>query len=608
MTSSWPLAGDDHPIAEHNAWITPHFLIHNGTAAGYDPYFMAGYPKSLLSSPSSTLFEIVSLVTGGRSPIFVHKLVTLLGLASLPWLLMAAITLFRFGQGSSIASVALLELYIWTDGGGAGFPTNFARYGMVAYMVAVPLGLVAMAAFGRFLEFGGFRRWMLATVLCSLCFLLHVTSVLILAPAGLALLIWAIVARKPKGVMTYISVVLMALTVVTVNAFWWIPLIYLRSMSSEGNPFFTNPDVLNRMAGLIGLRKPGELLEPTIQAVILGLATYGAAVLSQKDRMATVGLLGFGISGFFWGYLAGYWPALNFLQPGRQTYALYTSGAALAGVGMADLGGRIRNASSKRLLLCAIVATGLMGSRVFLPDLIKWVGVRWKYPFLGSRTEPPHLDSIVKWVRANVKPGERLYYEECGEDIPGQPSPFGAGRYSGLLPEMTGVEVVGGFYLYVGLKTNFTQIGEKDKKPSLFGGEWSRERFVRYAKLYRPSAILCWTEEAKQFCRLNPDLIEVSFHDGRILGGLVKGFGGSAIRGQASVTASADRLAISGMVPDLDGLIVLRYHFVPGLRSRFPSVRLEPVLLEEDPVPFIGLRPSTGQSTTELDLVFPPGR
>ena len=35
-----------------------------------------------------------------------------------------------------------------------------------------------------------------------------------------------------------------------------------------------------------------------------------------------------------------------------------------------------------------------------------------------------------------------------------------------------------------------------------------------YAKLYRPSAILCWSAHARRFCAENPDLVKLLEDDG----------------------------------------------------------------------------------------------
>jgi hypothetical protein len=171
------------------------------------------------------------------------------------------------------------------------------------------------------------------------------------------------------------------------------------------------------------------------------------------------------------------------------------------------------------------------------------------------------------------------------------------------LPHLAGIEVLGGPYLHASLDTNFTQFGEG----KLFGvPNWDRAHFERYARLYRPAAILCWTPRARAFCRANPDLIEVLDTldlrgEGTILMGRVVGFGGTTIAGSAEVKAVPGRLTVSGASADLDGRVVLRYHLVPYLRSR-PPAPLEPVRLEGDPVPFIGLRPGAGPLSLELDL------
>jgi hypothetical protein len=143
---------------------------------------------------------------------------------------------------------------------------------------------------------------------------------------------------------------------------------------------------------------------------------------------------------------------------------------------------------------------------------------------------------------------------------------------------------------------NFTQFGEG----KLFGmPDWDRAQFVRYARLYRPSAILCWSPHARAFCGSNPDLIDVRADDGTVLIGRVRGFEGTTIEGKAEVRAEPGRLHVRVPAGELDGRVILRYHFAPYLQGQ-PPVRLEPVRLEDDPVPFIGLVPPGGETTIEL--------
>jgi hypothetical protein len=64
------------------------------------------------------------------------------------------------------------------------------------------------------------------------------------------------------------------------------------------------------------------------------------------------------------------------------------------------------------------------------------------------------------------------------------------------------------------------------------------------------------------------------------------------------VEAEAGRLRVEPLAADVDGMIVLRYHSAPGLRSDPPGL-LRAVELPGDPVPFIGLAAPEGPVTIE---------
>jgi hypothetical protein len=214
-----------------------------------------------------------------------------------------------------------------------------------------------------------------------------------------------------------------------------------------------------------------------------------------------------------------------------------------------------------------------------------------------------------------MRPGERLLYEESGADVTGVPDPYQQGRFSGLLPHFTGVEVIGGPYLHAAISTNFTQFGEN----RLFGrDEWDLSYFTRHAEIYQPSAIICWTPRSLAFCQAHPEIFDIKAVDerslpvidprtnqlvgfrSRLIFATIKGYGRAASRGSARVEAAPGRLRISDAQPDeLDGRVVLRYHHVPRLRSR-PQIQIEPVRLGDDPVSFIGIRPPPGSTTLEL--------
>jgi hypothetical protein len=597
LSNGWPLWRDDHPLYFHSALITRSFLKNSSTTAGYDPSFMAGYAKSVVFPASSTLPELVVTAFGGGQPELAYKVYVLLAAAAYPWLIALACWLFGVRGSAAAVAVLLSLLYIWTD-----WPINYVTFGMLPYFLGLPIALVATASFAHFLERMEAGTWLLTTALLSLAFLVHLTTAMVIAPAALIAYIAAARRRDPSARWSWhghVAVWLMPVVVLVVNTFWWLPGVFLASTKGDSGFAFSHSGegVLERLTHIFWT-------EPTIQRILIVGGLPGLFLLPRRALVPGLALCGFCASGMAWGYLAGANAALDFLQPGRHTFAFYTGLAIACAVAIEELLRHLRSISSRWLRPDFWAGAGLIliGVRLLGPTFVD--SIRFHLgsgePFLSSRPSP-RLRWVVDRVRRHVKPGERLLYEEGGKDLPGIPDPFRRGRFSGLLPHRIGVELIGGPYLHAALTTNFTQFGEG----KLFGRkDWDRDFFVRYAWLYRPSAILCWSPHAREFCRANPDLIEILDDDGRLIIARVNGFGGDTIRGRARVEAGAGWLRVRGMVPDLDGSVVLRYHFVPCLTTR-SSVACEPEFLEEDPVPFIRLRPAPGIQDVELKMAFP---
>jgi hypothetical protein len=594
ITSEHPIARHDHPIYFHVARITPTFLRQSGTTAGYDPSFMAGYAKSIIFPASSTLVEVVFALGGRARPALAYKLYVLVTAAAIPWLVALTGWLWKLPASAVAWSVALFTVYVWSD-----FPMNYAEFGMLPYLVVIPLGLLAVVLVERYLDKGGSARWLAAAAACSLAVMIHFTCAMIVIPAAAATYLFAFACGsrdgRPLSVWRHAGIWAIPPIVLVANAFWWWPGIVLAATKGASDFAFAHPE---RMLDRLGKIFWGE---PRIEAILVVGGVLGMLALARRAKPVAAALGTFMLAGFFWGYLAGAWRALDFLQPGRHTYAFYTAAAIALGFGINHLVTYSRawlgSASAVVLGLVLVVAGGYwLGGDFF--NAVKF-RVAGRYPFLSSRPSSRQR-WVIDQVRTHVKSGERLLYEEGGFDLPGIPDPFRGGRYSGLLPYyQPGIEVLGGPYLHAALTTNHTQFGEG----KLFGKTgWGREHFVETAKLYRPAAVLCWSPWSRRFCYENRDLIEILVDDGQFLFGRVNGFGGATIQGRAEVQARPGRLQVVVSPSELDGTVVLRYHFVPRLRSE-PEVRLHPVQLAGDPVPFIGLKPPPGTWSIELEVV-----
>jgi hypothetical protein len=625
LTNGWPLWRNDHPLYFHSSLVTRSFLKDTWTTAGYDPAFMAGYPKSVVFPASSTLPELVIAAFGGDHPALTYKLYVLISAAAVPWLIALACAYWGLSLRGAIVAVLLDLVYIWTD-----FPMRLLELGMVPYFLAIPLALVAVGAFARFLCQGGVIRWLAATVLLSLAFLVHLTTAMVFVPAAALAYAASVIrfrrrtpseprrrrasvsarpelpatrslSRRKFTALSHATVWLIPVVVLAANAFWWLPGVFLAATKGFSGFVYIHPEgALRRFIQIVGSEAP-------IESILLGLGIPGFLLVFRKNAVAGWALFGFCGAGMLWGYLAAESRALDFLQTGRHTYAFYNSLAVAGAAGVDEFLKRLRAGSAgvdhlDRWVMAGIVLIGIR--MVGYPGYPVLVLIQARLgthgPSLPSEP-PPRLVWIIDQLKSHLRAGERLLYEEGGFGA----DPFDDGRFSGLLPERTGLEVIGGPYLHASVTTNFTQFGEGrlcGKSP------WSREDFLRCVKLYRPSAILCWSAYSRRFCEGNPDLIEVFADDQAVLIGRIRSSEGDFLEGSGRLEAAAGRIRVHEMTPGLDGSIVLRYHIVPYLATNPPVVKCEPEFREDDPVPFIRLRPPPGTSDVELTLQLPVGR
>ena len=546
---------------------------------------MSGYAASIVSDLSSTLPDLFVWAFGATRPEFAYKLFALACTALLPWIVAVAAMACRISPRGVAVAVLMFLAYFWDDS-----PAPIVGIGMVSYVLSVPLAVLSVAVIAAYVARGGFGRWLLAATSAAAVLLVHVTSPMLVGPAGLVAYAVAIIGARREGrglpVSRHLGFWAIGPITLAANVFWWLPGWRLASTKGAGMQAFANVEpVLGRLAAILWSAGP-------VEAMLIPTGIAGLFVWAGRRPVATAGVGALMALGFAWGYLAGAFRALDPLQPGRHTFALYTAACLAVGVFVDEVLERLRASRPGRLDRWTLLALTVIFFRFLGPalhssarELLPGEGPR---PFLSSRP-PPRFFWIVDRVKKHVRPGERLLYEEAGRRLIGQPpDPFLGRHFSPVLPHVAGVEVLGGPYLHATVTTNFTQFGEGQ----LFGrAGWGRDQFVRYAKLYRPAAIVCWSANARGFCLANPDLIRIVENDGSMIVGRVLGYEGATIVGKAEVTAGPNRIEVKDAVAGDDGLVVLRYHAVPHLKSE-PEVAWEPVFLEDDPVPFIGFRPN----------------
>ena len=339
LTNGWPLWRDDHPLYYHSALVTRAFFHQSGTTAGYDPAFMAGYAKSVVFPASSTLPELVVWALGGNRPELAYKLYVLVTAVALPWLVALAAAAWRLRVRGAALAVLLFLLYLWID-----FPINYAAFGMLPYLLAIPLGLLATGLFGGYLIRGGILRWLLTTSLMSLAVMVHLTAAMVVVPAAAFAYLAALTAKdaESSGALVldagrpdnsagegrvigrrfsasrHIGVWLIPLFVLVSNAFWWLPGLWLASTKGASDFAFAHSSegVFRRLLQIV-------TVEAEVQSILLALGLPGLVLLSRQSRVGGWPLPGSaspGCSGDTWPVVSS--SSTFFSQVGTPTHAI----------------------------------------------------------------------------------------------------------------------------------------------------------------------------------------------------------------------------------------------------------------------------------------------
>jgi len=113
--SSSPVYTDDYAMHFSQCLIAKKFLLTEGKSWGYDPFFLAGFPRSTLLDADNKAYEIFVLLFSFLSEGFAFKLYLILFLLSYPFLLYGAARNFSLcRKEATIASILVYPLFLFS--------------------------------------------------------------------------------------------------------------------------------------------------------------------------------------------------------------------------------------------------------------------------------------------------------------------------------------------------------------------------------------------------------------------------------------------------------------------------------------------------------------
>lgn len=585
-----PIDGDDFDLHIGQTFRVLEGLEGWGRSWVYDVALLAGEPAGVIVDSGNKGWSLwtyaLTRLGLGRGAAF--NTFILLSHLLPPLCVFLCARAFELRSAASLLAAGLASLFWFFD--------SFSHWvwwvGMCSYATAASFALLPLALFRRFVERG--RRW--AALLCGpalgLALLIHPYSFFILVvPMGHLYLRRArVLSPLEHGLVAGI-----ALASVAINAYWLLNALahwhYILNSAYFGQtgPAQLLADFFSVLrdptdTGVIGNRTGFRFL-------LLGLAVAGALGARRRgdDRLAPLHLALVAL--ILLAYLGSYLPGGAQIQPYRH---VLPAGFIACIVGAAFVerllsSGALRGLSiaTRALLVVACLAATQHLSRdvlYFMPHLVPEApplidGSRSPiggYGYLTHFERPEHMefriphapflqqgiDAAVDWVDEHVRAGERIVVDNAvlGERVAWK----------------TDVEVLGGFrerniaHAYANF---FRRFGDEQVGPELLS-EYVRTYAVRHFVLREPRRDL---HEARDVLRHRALPIGVHVYS-------VIEPGNKLLSGHGLVSATTNRIAVSGSDPNVP--LLLSYHYHEALRCR-PDCRMQRADMRLDEVGFI---------------------
>jgi hypothetical protein len=546
LTSDKPVISVDHAIHIYHGYLGAKFLREHGSTWGYDPYFMAGYPKTPVYDSSSGPAELFQLLAGGVYSPRAYKIGVLCIVALVPVALALAALAYGLRVPTVFASVAWLVWYWW-----AGFADTLVRTGLVAFVWASALSVLVPAALFCWAQQPRLFYWVALCAAAALGIQAHSTFP-IMAAAPLAIgYAWITVRRRGSEQTVRPSWRWHAATWTALGAallltsFWWGPLIKFLPLKTASDLFMThrgNPidSPIRRVAGLLlTYYLLSDAMVPLLLTLLGAIGLFHWCCQESKLRAAMVAaqILGLSILTF----LGSEWQQTRNLEPLRFQVPLCLSLCLPAGAGTACvishlvrwrdgcfwfLSGLYLIKSSNPWLAAHLPAGTWRGRLAWaaaaitfgLAALLTVPHLWWSRIGLNPALTPPsswtstmdrlrnsrplavglrpEMNDLVNWIRQNTNQSARILFEDqlrlLERQDPGDPESI---HWTPLLPLLTDRAYLGGLYHLAFIPHRRAAFGDWN-----LGGrpirDWTESGLREFIEQYNIGWVITWSRQS----------------------------------------------------------------------------------------------------------------
>ena len=550
---------------------------------GYNPFFMAGFPSNTIQDLSIKFFEFTALGLSAvaLTPIQWFKILVFLAMASAPWTMYFAARNFFDGDPSkhlaAAAAAGLGTIYWWNS-----LPREMFFYGMIGFPAASYLSVWGVSIFYRLAarpdKFTSVHfAWL---IFASAILPLHIQSIIVFLPPIAARLLISPTLFRGRLSAWIAAAILLSLVV---NGIWLIPAINHRAddvsaaivnqlpLFASSNPFTFILDYLGPQ-GFWTFRSP--FFEKGFRLALLLLGGIGIWRMIQNKHRTFGIIVASAVAGLF---LVTYFGALLLLvkswQPLRFKVPLdlfLVIGAAYS-IGLWSGTRRARPSKLVPVLLACSLVT-------FLVNLVQTESTGKLRLRAGLN---PDLLAVSEWIKRETPVEARVLFEESGDETG---FVYGGAYLSSFLPHQTGRQMIGGPINLYNDRHHFAEFhsGKMFKKGAQ---KISDQELRNYLRLYNVGAVVAFHPASIKRLQSIPGLVTLDQRFGPVHLMKVNQPLTWFIAGDGRVTTGFNRLELSELTGNE---VILKYHWIEDLTAS-PPVKIEPVKMADDPIPFIKL-------------------
>jgi len=551
-------------------------LAQAGNLIGIDPFFGSGVPVGIAMNPAAKVPTIMAIVLGLKA-VLAWKLYAfgcaLLGPICVP----LSARILHLGRSTVLISSGLGILIWWVS-----MFRWFHTAGLVSFVFAAFLGLPYLAALYRYAEGeGGFWTVIGLGGIGAAGLYIHPLFPIPIIVGSLILFAMHPRILAQRHALNLILVIPLLAIIPSIP--WIYPTFFLS--------FITEPSGITHQAlvdpsmiwmELLGIWKGNAHGANLYPFIALGAAW--AVFASQPGRVRQI-IWVFTALGIFlalYAALAAIVPMLAlWTQPNRFSPVAYLYLTIPCSIGISTMIGCLHE-KRRPLVQMASVAPVLLAFGLGIVYGVRELIQETSYTDGPHYGEPPpevkplggYTRFILSWLAQNTSPDARILFETSNARI------YDGSQIAGYLAYNSEREFIGGPYPFQHFAGFWD--GVLFRKPIR---EMTADKFRRYADLYNIGSVIVFSKasihffDTLDFAHLSGEYEHLrAYKLDRSPSYIIGGIG-------TIVARTHNKIQLAG----LEGsAVILKYHFLPGLRSD-PPTPMEPIYLEDDPNPFIRL-------------------